>query len=191
MAASDEELLMPAWTPFTLPLGGIMALMPDGIAATWGGSNPKMGRKADYESFKDDASDYVSIKTLRGATVVVFSGDRTPTAWRIEGNGKLAIVRLLCWDDEAVALRFAETPPSAKPLERIDGVALEAGDYKFLDVARPINQQEHPESIAVTLQPSVYCIRTWLADPDSATSVIIHRIELTSATRDNRPAAIT
>lgn len=166
-----------------------MALMPDGIAATWGGSNPKVSGKADYELFKDDASDYVSVKTLRGATVVVFSGDRTPTAWRVEGNGKLVIVRLLCWDDEAVALRFAEMPPSVKPTERIDRVALEAGNYKFLDVARAGDQQEHSESIAISLRPSVYSIKTWLADPDSATSVIIHRIEVSPITRGNKSAS--
>lgn len=171
---------MTTWTPFTLPLGGIMALLPEKITTIWSGSKPKAGQKPDYELFDDDASDYVSVKTLRGTTVVVFSGDRTPTAWRVDDIRKLTIVRLVCWDDESVALRFAETPHSEKPSERIEGVALEAGNYKFLDVARPINQQEHPESIAVALQPSVYCISTWLADPDSETSVIIHRIELSS-----------
>ncbi len=167
---------MAVWTPFILPLGGIMALLPEKIAAQWSGSKSKPGKKSDYELFEDDASDYVTVKKLHGSTVVVFSGDRTPTAWRVDGAGKMTIVRLLCWSDEAVALRFAEKTPT-NPSELIDDVVLHAGEYKFLDVARSINQQEHLDLVSVALQPSIYRVGTWLADVDPSNSVIIHRIE--------------
>lgn len=154
-----------------------MALLPLAIADRWEGALGPEGDTPDYEKLANAVGEYASVREVYGSPVIVFAGDRTPTAWRQDEKGSLILVRIIFGPDDAVILRAVDRKPKKRPDQMLTGIPLNARFYRLIDVAAPAEERQRKMD-TLQLAPAQYVLSTWEMDPDSETRVVIHWIEV-------------